>query len=87
MKFFNREKEITEILHIIEREPQRINFIYGPINGGKTALINEIINNRLDKNKYIVFILIWGGIFYQDMMTSLEFCLILTHQKNRYLVD
>ena len=37
MKFFNREKEIKEILYIIEPEPQRINFIYGPINSGKTA--------------------------------------------------
>ncbi|XRO76375.1 ATP-binding protein [Methanocaldococcus sp. 10A] len=55
MKFFNRENEIKEILHIIEREPDDIYFIFGPINSGKTALINEIINNRLDKNKYVVF--------------------------------
>ncbi|WP_456472476.1 ATP-binding protein [Methanocaldococcus sp.] len=55
MEFFNREKEIKEILSIIEFEPNFIYFIYGPINSGKTALINEIINNRLDNDKYVVF--------------------------------
>ena len=55
MKFFNREREIAEILHILNREPDDIYFIYGSINSGKTALINEIIRNRLDKNKYVVF--------------------------------
>ncbi|AEF96820.1 ATP-binding protein [Methanotorris igneus] len=54
MKFFNREKEIKEVLSIIESEPNFIYFIYGPINSGKTALINEVINN-LDKDKYVVF--------------------------------
>ncbi|CAB3287590.1 ATPase_2 domain-containing protein [Methanocaldococcus lauensis] len=55
MKLFNREKEINEILHIIEREPDDIYFIFGPINSGKSTLIREIITNRLDKNKYIPF--------------------------------
>ncbi|WP_457612073.1 ATP-binding protein [Methanocaldococcus sp.] len=55
MKFFNREKEIKEILSIIEFEPNFIYFLYGPINSGKTALINEVINNRLDNDKYVVF--------------------------------
>ena len=57
MKFFNREREIKEILYIMESEPQRINFIYGPINGGKTALINHIITSELKKSnkKYAVF--------------------------------
>ncbi|ADG13084.1 ATPase [Methanocaldococcus infernus ME] len=53
MRFFNREKEIREILSILEFEPNFIYFIYGPINSGKTALINEVIN-KLD-DKYVVF--------------------------------
>ncbi|WP_456419965.1 ATP-binding protein, partial [Methanocaldococcus infernus] len=53
MKFFNREKEIREILSILEFEPNFIYFIYGPINSGKTALINEVIN-KLDE-EYVVF--------------------------------
>ena len=74
MKFFNREREIKEILYIMESEPQRINFIYGPINGGKTALINEIINNKLDKNKYVVFYIDLREIFlsrYDDFIEVL----------------
>jgi len=57
MKFFNREKEIKEILSVIESEPQLIHFIYGPINSGKSTLIREIIKNRLDKSKYIPFLI------------------------------
>ncbi|ACV24731.1 ATP-binding protein [Methanocaldococcus fervens] len=74
MRFFNREKEIKEILSIIESEPQRINFIYGSINSGKTALINEIINNRLDKDKYVVFYFDLREIFisrYDDFIEVL----------------
>ncbi|AAB99015.1 hypothetical protein MJ_1010 [Methanocaldococcus jannaschii DSM 2661] len=63
MKFFNRVEEIKEILSILEEEPNLIYFIYGPINSGKTALINEIINNRLDKNKYVVFYIDLREIF------------------------
>ncbi|ACX72201.1 ATPase [Methanocaldococcus vulcanius M7] len=57
MKFFNREKEINEILRILNREPDDIYFIYGPLNSGKTTLINHIINNELKKcsKKYAVF--------------------------------
>ncbi|XRP97104.1 ATP-binding protein [Methanocaldococcus sp. 16A] len=55
MKFFNREKEIKEILSIIEGEPNFIYFIFGPINSGKSTLIREIVTNRLDKSKHIPF--------------------------------
>jgi len=37
MKLFNRDKEINQIIHILEGEPNFIYFIYGPINSGKTA--------------------------------------------------
>jgi len=50
MKFFNREEEIKEILHILNKEPNDIYFIYGSINSGKTTLINHIINNELKKS-------------------------------------
>ncbi|AAB98056.1 TPA: AAA family ATPase [Methanocaldococcus jannaschii] len=74
MKFFDREKEIAEILHILNREPDDVYFIYGPINSGKTALINEIINNRLDKDKYVVFYFDLREIFiskYDDFIEVL----------------
>ncbi|MFA4639422.1 ATP-binding protein [Pyrococcus kukulkanii] len=35
--FFNREKEIDELLRIMRGEPNVVTFVYGPINSGKTA--------------------------------------------------
>ncbi|XRP96803.1 ATP-binding protein [Methanocaldococcus sp. 16A] len=55
MKFFDRENEIEEFINIINREPDDVYFIFGPINSGKSALIREIIANKLDKSKYIPF--------------------------------
>ncbi|WP_064496495.1 ATP-binding protein [Methanocaldococcus jannaschii] len=74
MRFFNREKEITEILSILEGNPDLVYFVYGPLNSGKTALISEIINNRIDKNKYVVFYINLRGIFiskYKDFIEVL----------------
>ncbi|EHP88526.1 ATP-binding protein [Methanotorris formicicus] len=56
MKFFNREKEINEILNILNREPDDIYFIYGSINSGKTTLIKHIIENKLNDNYKIFYI-------------------------------
>ena len=56
MKFFNREKEINEILSILEGEPNLIYFIYGSINSGKTALIKHIIENRLSDDYKVFYI-------------------------------
>jgi len=53
IEFFDREKERGEIMQILESEPHLINFIYGPINSGKTALITNLIEN-LPEN-YVVF--------------------------------
>ena len=55
MEFFNREKEINYLLKIISFEPNLIYFIYGPINCGKTALIKYIIENKLNRDKYVIF--------------------------------
>ncbi|WP_456373368.1 ATP-binding protein [Methanocaldococcus sp.] len=74
MKFFDREKEINKIISIIAGEPNFIYFVYGPINSGKTALINEVINNRLNRNKYVVFYINLRGIFiskYEDFIEVL----------------
>ena len=53
MEFFNREKEIRDLLNMIRQEPNMITFIYGPINSGKTSLMLEVIN-RLPK-EYVAF--------------------------------
>ncbi|CEG11551.1 conserved hypothetical protein [groundwater metagenome] len=54
IEFFDREKEKQEILNILKVKPQLINFIYGPINSGKTTLIQKLIDD-LPKAKYAVF--------------------------------
>jgi len=53
IEFFNREKEKEEIMRILRAKPNFINFIYGPINSGKTTLITNLIEN-LPEN-YVVF--------------------------------
>ncbi len=53
IEFFDREKEKQEILNILRTEPQLLNFIYGPINSGKTTLITDMIENLPDD--YVVF--------------------------------
>ncbi len=54
IEFFNREKEKEEIMRILRAKPNFINFIYGPINSGKTTLITSLIDD-LPKDKYAVF--------------------------------
>jgi len=56
MRFFNREKEINEILRILNREPDDIYFIYGPLNSGKSTLIRHIIENRLSEDYKVFYI-------------------------------
>ena len=53
IKFYNREKEIQEIMRIFNSRPDLITFIYGPINSGKTELLNYL-TDKLD-DKYVVF--------------------------------
>jgi len=41
--FHNREREIKEVMNILDTEPSLITFIYGPINSGKTTMISHMI--------------------------------------------
>ncbi|MFU8653542.1 ATP-binding protein [Methanotorris formicicus] len=56
MKFFDREKEIAEILSILREDPNNIYFIYGPLNSGKTTLIKHIIENKLSDDYKVFYI-------------------------------
>ena len=53
IEYHNREKEIKEITRILKTPPNLITFIYGPINSGKSSLMDEVVK-RLS-NDYIVF--------------------------------
>jgi len=57
IEFFNREREKEEILSILRQEPREINFIYGPINSGKTTLIQKLIDN-LPKDYVVIYIIV-----------------------------
>ena len=51
--FFDREEELRALLSLISYEPNMITFVYGPINSGKTALIDEFIKRLPDD--YLAF--------------------------------
>jgi AAA+ ATPase superfamily predicted ATPase len=53
IEFHNREEEIKEIRNILNTEPTLITFIYGPINSGKTELMNQLIKQLPEE--YVVF--------------------------------
>ena len=54
MEFYNREKELHDLLNMIKQEPNIITFIYGPINSGKTVLMQHLVENVLPK-EYVAF--------------------------------
>ncbi|PHP45682.1 ATP-binding protein, partial [Methanosarcinales archaeon ex4572_44] len=43
IQFHDREREINELMKILDVEPSLITFIYGPINSGKTTMIDHLI--------------------------------------------
>ena len=53
IEFHNREKEIREIMRILNTRPDLITFVYGPINSGKTELFQHLIKT-LPKD-FVVF--------------------------------
>ncbi len=53
IEFYNREREIQEIMNILNSRPDLIMFVYGPINSGKTELFSHLIDRLSDD--YVVF--------------------------------
>ena len=51
IEFHNREKEAKEIRSILDSRPTLITFIYGPINSGKTELINNLMKSLPETQK------------------------------------
>ena len=64
IEFHDREKEIEEIMNILQTRPDLITFIYGPINSGKTELITQIVSFLPDE--YITFYINLRGKFIRD---------------------
>jgi len=53
IEFHDREREIEEIMRILRAPPNLITCVYGPINSGKSSLMEEV-SKRLSKD-YVVF--------------------------------
>ncbi len=64
MEFHNREKELKRLMRIAEFEPNTIYFVFGPINSGKTALMQEFMR-RLPED-FAVFYVNLRGKFIRD---------------------
>ena len=62
--FHNREKEMKEIRGILDAKPTLITFIYGPINSGKTELINRIVQELPEQ--YMLFYISLRGRFIKS---------------------
>ena len=87
IEFHNREKELKEIRNLLDAEPSLITFIYGPINSGKTALINHLIE-QLPEDYVVFYINLRTKILasYDDFIESLfemELTTDLTSRKRR----
>lgn len=56
--FVDREKEEEFLVSRLQREPEKILFIYGPKSSGKTTLVEYIVENILqeDKNYYVNYV-------------------------------
>jgi len=61
IEFHNREKEIEEVVRILNARPDSIVFVYGPINSGKTELFQHLIKT-LPKD-YRVFYINLRGVY------------------------
>ena len=72
IKFHDRGKEMKEMMDILNAEPSLITFVYGPINSGKTALVNHLIEQL--PADYAVFYINLRGSFitgYNDFLNVL----------------
>ena len=72
IEFHNREKEMREIMDILDAEPSLITFVYGPINSGKTTMISHLIKELPED--YAPFYINLRGRFmtdYEDFLNVL----------------
>ena len=72
IEFHDREKEMKEIMDILDAEPSLITFVYGPINSGKTTLVTHLIEELPED--YVVFYVNLRGKFisnYDDFVRAL----------------
>ena len=72
IEFHDRERETKEITDILDSEPSLITFVYGPMNSGKTTLINHLLGQLSEE--YAPFYINLRGRFitgYEDFLNVL----------------
>ena len=80
IEFHDREKEMKEIMKILEVEPSLITFIYGPMNSGKTTLIDHLISQLPEE--YVVFYINLRGRFISDYRDFIRVLFKIERGKN-----
>lgn len=72
IEFHDRTKEINEIMNILDREPSLITFVYGPINSGKTELMNYVMK-QLPEDHAVFYINLRGRFIrgYEEFLDVL----------------
>ncbi len=78
--FHNRERELKEVMKILEAEPSLITFIYGPINSGKTTLVSHLIDQLPEE--YVVFYINLRGRFISDYKDFIKVLFKIEREKN-----
>ena len=78
--FHNREREIKEVMNILEAEPSLITFIHGPINSGKTTMISHLIEQL--PGEYVVFYINLRGRFISDYRDFIKVLFKIEREKS-----
>jgi len=72
LPFYNRERDVSRMLAVLSGEPNLVYFVYGPINSGKTALLNRVFEELDDS--YRVFYINFRGVEtrkYEDFVRAM----------------
>ena len=70
IEFHDRNTEIREIKSLLDGEPSLVTFVYGPINSGKTELMNYVVKQLSEK--YAVFYINLRGRFIRGYEEFLD---------------
>jgi len=82
IEFHHRNRELKEIRNILECEPSLITFVYGPINSGKTELMNYAMK-QLPAEDYAIFRINLRGRFIRGYEEFLDVLFDIDEERKR----